>query len=858
MTGERVKSRGRSSPVVMAAILYLVLLIPAYGPFLFGGKALYQGDIFLYFEPALRYMAEAVKSGRLPLWNPLCCGGLPQIAIISPGLFYLPNLLFVLMPFGAALGAVLMLHQWLAGLGGFLFLRASAFSISAATVGGAAIMLSGYMFGSSQCYTLPVTFAWTPLCLYLVAMLVRTGRRRWAAWLALAYGMQILGGRPELFLSAALIYLGYAASVRLEERQASRALAVAGCLASLALGAGMAAAALLPVLELFSLSPRASGLRFGDVALWSAGWFDWLQVILTRPFGDLVIANYDLNPHYPGLFPYISSLFLGAPAVTLALFGYLDRTWRGRWFWLAVALLFFLLALGKFGPLLPALYQLMPGAAVLRYPIKVACFVLLSLAIACAAGWDAAASGRIKGTALKAAALLWFLAAMAGNVLFLDIGGFTGQAASDILGPRAGVFKEAMVTALRSTGAQLCLVAFLGLLVMALVVQLGHGRWRKETVLSAFAFVVVFPLLANGPGYLWHMTEQSFYEKPSPVADWLLDRQKTGLAPFRMLAFLPDVILSPRSLWRENDPQEHSILQSAYERQILEADTHMDFGLSSSYGFMPTDTRAFMMLYVGVCSRSRQYADSDRVGPVSDAPLYRFCQLTNTKYLVTLNNRPNPLLHVLEPMPVLDPALFKLDREVAELNARLYEIPAVLPRAYFRERWEPVSSQVEALKHIFWAERSGFDPRASVLINREGGAVDVPEPPAQPAPPAPGADRPGAPPDGSGEGAAGAQVMLETDTGERVTLTVDNPRAGFLVLADTHYPGWKAYDGGAALTIYQANGFQKAVWLEPGRHAITFEYRPYSLFWGGVLALASLLAALTVLVTDRRPARDVS
>lgn len=858
MTGVPAKRRRWASPAVMVAILYLVLLIPAYSPFLFGGKALYQGDIFLYFEPTLRYVAEAIKSGRLPLWNPLCCGGLPQIAIISPGLFYLPNLLFVLMPFGAALGAVLMLHQWLAGLGGFLFLRASAFSTPAATVGGAAIMLSGYMFGSSQCYTLPVTFAWTPLCLYLVAMLGRTGRRRWAAWLALAYGMQILGGRPELFLSGALIYLTYAASVPQKEARASRPLAVAGCLAALVLGAGIAAVALLPVLELFSLSPRVSGLRFGDVSLWSAGWFDWLQLILTRPFGDLVISSYDLNPHYPGLFPYISSLFLGAPAVTLALFGFMDRTWRARWFWLAVMVLFFLLALGKFGPLLPAFYRLMPGAAVLRYPIKVACFALLCLAIASAAGWDAAQSGRIKGPALKAAAFLWFLAAMAGNVLFLDMGGLTGQAAVEILGPRAALFKEAMTTALRSAGAQLCLVAFLGLLVVALVVQLEHGRWRKETVLSAFAFVVVFPLLVNGPGYLWHMVDQTFYEQPSPIADWLRERQRTDPAPFRMLAFLPDIILSPRSLWREDDPQEHSILQSSYERQILEADTHMNFGLSSSYGFMPTDTRAFMMLYVGVCSRSRQYADSDRVGPVSDAPLYRFCQLTNTRYLVTLNNRPNPLLHVLEPMPVLDPALFKLQHQVTELNARLYEIPAVLPRAYFRERWEPVSSQVEALKHIFWAERSGFDPQASVLINREGGAVDVPEPPGQLTPAAPGVHRPNTPPYGAREGGAQAQVELKADTGERVTLTVDNPRAGFLVLADTHYPGWKAYDGGEALTIYQANGFQKAVWLEPGRHAITFEYRPYSLFWGAALALASLLAALAVLVTDRGLYRDIS
>src|SRR5271154_1668931 len=136
------------------AFIFLLMLVPAFAPFLFDNKTLYQGDIFLYFEPMLRYLAENLKAGRLPLWNPLECGGAPQIAIISPGLFYLPNLVFVLFPFGLALGLALMFHQWLAGFGTYLFLKELGFSRLSATTGGAALALCGYMFGSSQCFTL--------------------------------------------------------------------------------------------------------------------------------------------------------------------------------------------------------------------------------------------------------------------------------------------------------------------------------------------------------------------------------------------------------------------------------------------------------------------------------------------------------------------------------------------------------------------------------------------------------------------------------------------------------------------------------------------------------------------------------
>jgi hypothetical protein len=65
-----------------------------------------------------------------------------------------------------------------------------------------------------------------------------------------------------------------------------------------------------------------------------------------------------------------------------------------------------------------------------------------------------------------------------------------------------------------------------------------------------------------------------------------------------------------------------------------------------------------------------------------------------------------------------------------------------------------------------------------------------------------------------------------------------NPQAGaFLVLSDSYYPGWKAYDNGVETKIYSADYLCRAVYLEPGRHLVQFRYQPASYAWGARLSI---------------------
>lgn len=69
------------------------------------------------------------------------------------------------------------------------------------------------------------------------------------------------------------------------------------------------------------------------------------------------------------------------------------------------------------------------------------------------------------------------------------------------------------------------------------------------------------------------------------------------------------------------------------------------------------------------------------------------------------------------------------------------------------------------------------------------------------------------------------------------------PRAGYLVLADTFYPGWEALVDGAEAPIVRANTMFRAVPLTAGRHEVEFLFRPGSVRSGAMVSALGLILA---------------
>ncbi|HVF56286.1 MAG TPA: YfhO family protein [Pyrinomonadaceae bacterium] len=79
----------------------------------------------------------------------------------------------------------------------------------------------------------------------------------------------------------------------------------------------------------------------------------------------------------------------------------------------------------------------------------------------------------------------------------------------------------------------------------------------------------------------------------------------------------------------------------------------------------------------------------------------------------------------------------------------------------------------------------------------------------------------------------------------RVSLKTSSPRPSILVLAENHYPGWRASFDGRDAEIVRVNYNLRGVVLPAGEHAVEFRYRPKSVLAGLLISL--LTAAALVL-----------
>ena len=79
------------------------------------------------------------------------------------------------------------------------------------------------------------------------------------------------------------------------------------------------------------------------------------------------------------------------------------------------------------------------------------------------------------------------------------------------------------------------------------------------------------------------------------------------------------------------------------------------------------------------------------------------------------------------------------------------------------------------------------------------------------------------------------------DTPNQVTIHAALDAPGYLVLADTWYPGWQAAVDDVPTEILRANYAFRALRLEAGEHTVEMVYRPTLVLVGGVVSLVALV-----------------
>ncbi len=128
-------------------------------------------------------------------------------------------------------------------------------------------------------------------------------------------------------------------------------------------------------------------------------------------------------------------------------------------------------------------------------------------------------------------------------------------------------------------------------------------------------------------------------------------------------------------------------------------------------------------------------------------------------------------------------------------DAWIYENARALPRVLFATRAVPADFE-RLLKDGNWPD---IDFRTTVLI--EGASSDAPE-------------------------RRSGTAALVSYANTRIEIDVESPDGGYIVLNDAWHPWWTAEIDGQRAPILRANVLFRAVLVPPGRHRVTFTFRP--------------------------------
>ncbi len=91
------------------------------------------------------------------------------------------------------------------------------------------------------------------------------------------------------------------------------------------------------------------------------------------------------------------------------------------------------------------------------------------------------------------------------------------------------------------------------------------------------------------------------------------------------------------------------------------------------------------------------------------------------------------------------------------------------------------------------------------------------------------------------------EVKINKSTHNNIQISASTDITGFLVLADSYYPGWNAFVNGVKSEILTVNLNQRAILIEKGNNIIEFKYIPKYFEIGKVISEVSMITAFLTL-----------
>jgi hypothetical protein len=814
-----------------------------------GWKTLSDGDALFWFYPAYQFVAEQLKAGKLPLWNPFMYSGTPLFGQWQAGVFDPLNWLFLLLGVTSrAMTTVQELAYVVALLGMFRYTRSLRFNRRASVCAAVIYGLSGFAVARVIYPGFLHIFALTPWVLWTIERLRQRPSWRTAALGALFVAWQLFAAHPQPFAYAALLAGAYAlfrlriadCGLRIEEHslpaqtdseenkgEAAGSPQSAICnlqstiryLCQCALvyvgGLGLAAIQVLPAAETAMQSVRQD---------WP---FEQFTLNSLHPSSLFVVLFPFWQGHGRGIYEmgywgvywhhYEAQIYLGLLALTLACAGaYAAWQRQSRWsigrFWSVIAVLGVCLSLGRYCEPLARLVHHVPILGHFRSPNRH--WMEVVFAVAVLAGWAVDALLRNEDDkqlrALSRVAQVTAVALALGCAL---VGGFVlwrRTAAEKLLLTMRdmnwvppGFFQKGSAEFYLPvvTAAVLCAV----LLLFLRAAQ--RGRWFALLLLALVGDYHLYAYFAP-----INNDETRLENKLGRALPPSLAAQQSERAPLRY----------------------HQLLSPAGG----EFNPFWMYGHEFATGYDPVLNTRYKT-FSGIDEAGRSYLKTSLIA--SDCTL----DLLNVRYVLIAPNLLTPTASA-EISGLADATRWRELPNDSSINwykdMKVYENLRVLPRVWLVGQVRVVPDEYDQLRLIRGERKdergNAFDPRQIALIEPPTASLPWAQQLAQASVPT-----------------ITGQARILARTNDRLEIETEALGPALLVLSEMAYPGWRARVDGQEVEWQRVNYMLCGVPVGAGKHHVEFAYQPDIIKIGAVVTFTTALALLVLIVWECRQRR---
>ncbi len=877
-------------PDVGALLVLLILPLILFGPVTIGSKTLLPADNLYQWEPYRsfagqqgvslppqnellsdlvlenlvwkQFIVQSIESGELPLWNPSLFAGAPFLAAGQHSALYPLSAVFYVLPLTKAYGLFTVLQLWLAGAFMYLFGRVLRMGPFPALIAGIVYQLSAFFLVSVVFTMIIAAAAWLPLLLAIIEIVVRKQEEKGAGPFvpivyvvigAIALGMHVLAGHPEILVYTLMVMAIYALVrlLMLWRRVGAWKPAVRlGLWLALMVGAGLGLGSvqLIPLFELVTRNFREGSVTYSDVVGWAYPSRQALTFVLPDFFGnpahhgywDLVsrqwvnvdrifwgIKNYVEAGSYVGILPLVLALVAVLPVKRELSRRQPAEDRRHVWIFAALAVVSLLFVFGT--PLYALLYYGLPGIKQLHSPFRWVFPYTLSVAVL-------AGFGARRLMALRRS---------------YGVDGEDAPLRPEVYRPWASLLTWGAL------GGGLLLLA--GLLVVLLApgpfvpladralaaVEMAQQAFSSGQMLLSYQWMnlLVFALMLTAAGIVLRISRCPIYlPLPQALSSRLGGRRIPLWQLLAVVAVALDLLLFGWGFNPAADPAWLEFTPPSVEYLKEQAATGDPWRLTT---YRPAESTKTLNPNIPWYQGLQDIRGYDSIIPAQYAGYMRAIEgqgellYNQIAPIYGLDNLNSPLLDLLGVRYVMTEgqiptAGFHL---VYDDEVRIYENAEAMPRAFALPRVQVIAGDASA------EQLRALDPRQVILLDEltlPGSLPVIADTTWQLQP---------------------ARVV--TYAPNTVFVDVEMPGDGWLLLADSYFPGWKAYrsdlgepaipdpkfepEDETELTIARADGNFRAVFLEEGAHRVRFKYTPMSIklgLYGSFMAAVVLFLLL--------------